>query len=55
MTLLYPIVLETTTRQGIAEATRQGKTNDAVFDLTPAEFDAAFRQYAGHRFGSVIR
>jgi hypothetical protein len=31
------------------------KTYDAVFDLTPAEFDAAFRQYAERRFGSVIR
>jgi hypothetical protein len=34
---------------------RVDKTYDAVFDLTPAEFDAAFRQYAERRFGSVIR
>jgi hypothetical protein len=34
---------------------RVSKTYDAVFDLTPAEFDAAFRQYAGRRFGSVTR
>jgi len=34
---------------------RVDKTYDAVFDLTPAEFDAAFRQYAEHRFGSVMR
>ena len=31
---------------------RVDKTYDAVFDLTPAEFDAAFRQYAARRFGS---
>jgi hypothetical protein len=29
---------------------RVDKTYDAVFDLTPAEFDAAFRQYAERRF-----
>ncbi len=29
---------------------RVDKTYDAVFDLTPAEFDAAFRQYAQRRF-----
>jgi hypothetical protein len=34
---------------------RVDKTYDAVFDLTPAEFDAAFRQFAERRFGSVIR
>ena len=34
---------------------RVDKTYDAVFDLTPAEFDAAFRQYADRRFGSIIR
>jgi hypothetical protein len=34
---------------------RVDKTYDAVFALTPAEFDAAFRQYAERRFGSVIR
>jgi hypothetical protein len=31
------------------------KTYDAVFDLTPAEFDAAFRQYAERRFRPVVR
>lgn len=30
---------------------RVGRTYDAVFDLTPAEFDAAFRQYVQGRFG----
>ena len=34
---------------------RVSKTYDAVFDLTPAEFDAAFRQYAERRFGRVVR
>ena len=34
---------------------RVGKTYDAVFDLTPAEFDAAFRQYTERRFGPVVR
>jgi hypothetical protein len=29
---------------------RVDKTYDAVFDLTPAEFDAAFRQYVEGRF-----
>ena len=29
---------------------RLDKTFDAVFDLTPAEFDAAFRQYVERRF-----
>jgi hypothetical protein len=29
---------------------RVDKTYDAVFDLTPAEFDAAFRQYTERRF-----
>jgi hypothetical protein len=34
---------------------RVGKTYDAVLDLTPAEFDAAFRQYAVRRFAPVVR
>ena len=34
---------------------RVDKTYDRVFDLTPSEFDAAFRQYAERRFGSLIR
>jgi hypothetical protein len=34
---------------------RVSKTYDAVFELTPAEFDAAFRAYAEHRFGRVAR
>jgi hypothetical protein len=34
---------------------RVARTYDAVFDLTPTEFDAAFRQYAERRFGSVAR
>ena len=34
---------------------RVDKTYDAVFDLTPAEFDEAFRQYAERRFRSVMR
>ena len=34
---------------------RVDKTYDAVFDLTPAGFDAAFRQYAERRFGPVVR
>jgi hypothetical protein len=34
---------------------RVDKTYDAVFDLTPAEFDSAFRHYAERRFGAVIR
>jgi len=34
---------------------RVDKTYDAVFDLTPAEFDAAFRQYAERRFTPVVR
>jgi hypothetical protein len=33
---------------------RVDKTYDAVFDLTPAEFDAAFRQYAERRFRPVV-
>jgi hypothetical protein len=32
---------------------RVDKTYDAVFDLTPAEFDTAFRQYVERRFASV--
>jgi hypothetical protein len=31
---------------------RVDKTYDAVFELTPAEFDRAFRQYAERRFRS---
>jgi hypothetical protein len=34
---------------------RVDKTYEAVFDLTPAEFDAAFRQYAERRFRPSIR
>jgi hypothetical protein len=34
---------------------RVHKTYDAVFDLAPAEFDAAFRQYAERRFSPVAR
>ena len=34
---------------------RVDKTYDAVFDLTPAEFDRAFRNYAGRRFKPVVR
>jgi hypothetical protein len=34
---------------------RVDKTYDAVFDLTPEEFDAAFRQYAERRFRPVVR
>lgn len=34
---------------------RVDKTYHAVFDLTPAEFDAAFRQYAERRFRPVVR
>jgi len=34
---------------------RVDKTYDAVFDLTPAEFDAAFRQYTERRFGPIVR
>ena len=33
---------------------RVDKTYDAVLDLTPAEFDAAFRQYAERRFNPVV-
>ena len=33
---------------------RVDKTYPAVFDLTPIEFDAAFRQFAERRFGPVI-
>ena len=36
-------------------APRLDKTYDAVFELTPAEFDAAFRQYAEGRFRPVVR
>jgi hypothetical protein len=34
---------------------RVGKTYDAVLDLTPAEFDVAFRQYAERRFTPAVR
>jgi hypothetical protein len=34
---------------------RVARTYDAVFELTPAEFDAAFRQYAQRRFGPAVR
>jgi hypothetical protein len=34
---------------------RVDKTYDAVCDLTPAEFDAAFREYAERRFSPVVR
>ena len=34
---------------------RVDKTYDAVFGLTPKEFDAAFRQYAERRFRPVVR
>jgi hypothetical protein len=34
---------------------RADKTYDSVFDLTPTEFDAAFRQYIERRFGRSIR
>ena len=34
---------------------RMDKTYEAVFDLTPAEFDAAFRHYAERRFRPIAR
>jgi len=34
---------------------RVNKTDDAVFNLTPAEFDVAFQQYAERRFTPVVR
>jgi hypothetical protein len=34
---------------------RVDKTYDAVFELTPAEFDAAFRQYTERRFRPIVR
>jgi len=34
---------------------RVDKTYDAVFDLAPAEFDAAFRQYVERRFRPGVR
>ena len=34
---------------------RVDKTYDAVFELTPAEFDAAFREYAERRFKTAAR
>jgi hypothetical protein len=34
---------------------RVDKTYDAVLDLTPPEFDAAFRDYAERRFKPVVR
>ena len=33
---------------------RVDRTYDAVFDLTPAEFDAAFRHYVERRFTPVV-
>jgi hypothetical protein len=30
------------------------KTYDAVFELSPAEFDTAFREYAERRFGPLV-
>jgi hypothetical protein len=34
---------------------RVNRTYDAVFELTPAEFDAAFREYAERRFRPGVR
>ena len=34
---------------------RVDKTYDGVFELTPAQFDAAFRQYAERRFRAAVR
>ena len=34
---------------------RVDKTYDAIFDLTPAEFDEAFRNYTERRFKPVVR
>ena len=34
---------------------RVDKTYDAVFELTPAQFDAAFRQYADRRFKPAVQ
>ena len=34
---------------------RVDKTYDVVFELTPAEFDTAFRQYAEHQFKPAAR
>jgi len=34
---------------------RVDRIYDAVFDLTPVEFDTAFRQYAERRFGPPVR
>jgi hypothetical protein len=34
---------------------RVDRTYDAVFDLTPAEFDAAFRDYAERQFKPASR
>ncbi|MEQ1759287.1 MAG: hypothetical protein ABL986_13270 [Vicinamibacterales bacterium] len=34
---------------------RKDRTYDAVFELTPTEFDEAFRQYAKRRFTPVVR
>lgn len=34
---------------------RVGRTYDAVLDLTPEEFDTAFRQYAERRFTPIVR
>ena len=34
---------------------RVSKTYDAVFDLTPEDFDIALREYAVRRFGQGAR
>jgi hypothetical protein len=34
---------------------RVDKTYNAVFDLTPAEFDAAFATYVDRRFKPIVR
>ena len=34
---------------------RVDRTYDSVFELTPPEFDAAFRHYIERRFGPVVR
>jgi hypothetical protein len=42
-------------RVGGRNVPRVNRTYDAVFELTPAEFDAAFREYAERRFRPVVR
>ena len=39
----------------LAVGRRDVRTYESVFDQTPDTFDAAFRQYAEGRFGSVVR